>query len=741
MPVKTEISNLYRETCSLVTKDRLKDAMQRLGKLMEGLNIADFTLQYENLDQTYRMLLEYTFRGVPDPQRDRIYNSLKISILELADRVHQKALEKTGMNTFSLKVQLEKEKEPVKEDAARSFDTLSFDRELERILTETELQPTHEPAQTRFQAITPKLFQLIWLSDKYTDTDIRLIEAIRVSDELPWYEKCLAVSAISLSLLNCFDKEKFILLFKFYEQRQNEVWQRALTAIVVAVFFYNRRIDLYPAIGDKIEEHRQNEQFFSDVRHVLIALFKALDTEKVTKKFQQDISPDIRKIEEKLREKIDLDNILDNDSIEDKNPDWETLFEDSPGLLDKIEKMSNMQMDGIDLFMGTFAMLKHFDFFRDISNWFRPFYKENEAAQNSVSGEGAKGEAFLAGMENSFYMCNSDKYSFCLNISQLPANQRNGLINLFNMEADSLRELKEEEDLLANPRREIYIFNQYIQDLYRFYKLHPFRTEFRDIFSLDWNIAGTSLFDMIQPSLSVVSDLGEYLFEKERFQQAIPLLEFLVSRPEPSGELIGKLAYSYQRTGNFEKALEYYRQSELFDTNRIWSVRKIIFCLRQLGNNEEALKWCREALGIDSDDVYINTMAGNCLFDMKKYSEALEHYFKVEFLAPDNKKVLRPIAWCCLVEGKLEIARNYLKNIIEQGPTAGDYINAGHTEYCLHSKPKAIEYYLKALNDPEMDISRFSQVLMADAAILESNGVNPGELPLLIDFLQYMAER
>lgn len=141
MPVKTEITTLFNETCSLVVENRLKEAMQRLGKLMEGLSIADFTLQYENLDQTYRMMLEYTFRGVPDPQRERVYNSLKISILELADRVHQKALERTGMNTFSLKVQLEKDKEPVKEDAARSFDTHSFDRELNAYLPKQNYIP------------------------------------------------------------------------------------------------------------------------------------------------------------------------------------------------------------------------------------------------------------------------------------------------------------------------------------------------------------------------------------------------------------------------------------------------------------------------------------------------------------------------------------------------------------------------------------------------------------------------
>lgn len=738
MPDKSEISNLFSKVCSCVFNNRLKEALISLGKMMEGLNVADYTLEFENLDNTYRMLLEYTFRGVPDPQRDRILMSLKTSILELADKVQQKSMEKTGLNTASLKKQIEKEKEFAKEDATRNIDTLSFDQELDRMLRETEVQSGGQPGKGISYQVTPKLFQVIWLTDKYTDTDIQLIDSIRLSKYLPWYEKCLAVSAISLSLMNCFDTEKFLQLFKFYEQRENEVWQRALTAIVIAVYFYDKRIELYPSIDQKIREISRNELFFSDITSVLIAFFKALETEKVTSEFKKEITPDIQKIEEKIREKLDIDHIIGDEIVEDKNPDWETLFEDTPGLLDKIEKMSNMQMDGVDLFMGTFAMLKHFDFFRDISNWFRPFYKENEVAREAVASEGQKGDAFLEGMENSFYMCNSDKYSFCLNMSHLPDNQRSGIMGMFNAEAESLKELKEEENLLANPSRENYIFTQYIQDLYRFYKLHPFRSDFRDIFAGNWQLEDTVLFELLKHNNQSVNRLAEFLFEKERYAEAIPLLSHLSMQPEPSGELIGKLAYSYQRTGDVEKALEYYRQCELFDVNRQWSVKKIIYCLRQLNRDEEALKWCLEALTLDPQDTYINTMAGNCLFDLKRYPEALEYYFKVEILSPGNTKLRRPIAWCSMAAGKPEIARNYYALIVQDNPTADDYINAGNVEYCLSAKPKAIDMYIKALRKPGMSIARFSKTLKADYQLFESQGVSSSELELLVDYLRYL---
>jgi len=585
--------------------------------------------------------------------------------------------------------------------------------------------------------ITARLFQMIWLTDKYVEADIRLIETIRLSEELPWYEKCLAVSALTLSLLNCFDKEKFILLFNFYNNRQDQVWQRALTGLVLAIYNYGDRVSFYPVLQEKLDKYRGNPEFFRHIKHVLIQVFKARETEKLTSKFRDEILPDVQKFESKLREKLDLDNLLGDDQIVDKNPDWESIFEDSPDLLGKIEKMSEMQMGGLDLFMGTFAMLKNFDFFRELSNWFRPFYKENESARDAVGQQNGKNEAFLSGMEESFYMCNSDKYSFCFNISHLPPEQARNVMGLFSMEAENLREMNEEDRLLEKPERETYVFTQYIQDLYRFFKLHPFRNDFRDIFSAPWDIAGTELFSLLEPAPEVILSLGHFLFEKEHFEEAVHLFKSLVCIDNPDQEVIEKLAYCYQLIGDYAQALEYYKKAEIFESKRLWSVKKIIYCYRKLKNDPEALKWCLEALTLAPDDVYLHTMTGNCYLDQKQYSLALEHYFRAEFLAPDNRKILRPIGWCCFVQNKLEMARNYMITILNTDPNAHDYINAGHVEFCLNNKTKAMEYYRKALAGDEISFAKFGEILAFDKEFLIANGANAEEFPMIFDYLRY----
>jgi tetratricopeptide (TPR) repeat protein len=731
-----EIENSFSHISTLVYADRLKEALNQLGLMMEGMHVADFTLQFEDINQTYRMLLEYNFRGVPDPQRNTIFGKLKVSLLELADKVHQQALAKTGMHIYQLKSRIEAEKEIAKEEATRKIDNYSFELEFTRLLNDSELS-AHQKEDDSTPSISPKLFQLMWLSEKYTETDLQLIKAIRESESLPWYEKCLAVSAITLSLINCFDKEKFLVLIDFYKDKQSQVWQRALTGLIIAIFIYDKRIDLYPSIRNQFKQFATDEVFISDLNNLLIQILKALETENITRKFREEILPDVQKFESEIRKKLDIENIINNELIEDKNPDWEQIFEDSPDLLNKIEKMSEMQMEGLDLFMGTFAMLKNFDFFREISNWFRPFYKDNEMAQSSI-GEEIQGKwDFLTGLEDSFYMCNSDKYSFCFNINHLPDEQSRNVINLFNMEAENMRELSLEDGLLNKPGKDTFVFTQYIQDLYRFFKLHPFRADFRDIFNIPWDISTNWLIENISDNTTILRNTAEFLFSKMHYTEAAGIFKILAEKSEPDQAVHEKLAYCYQMTGNYTAALEFYKRAELFDTNRLWSLKKIIYCYRKLGDIESALKWSQQAAALEPDDAYIQTMLGNCYIDFQQYETALEHYFKVEILAPDNKKVLRPISWCCFVLGKLDLATNYLQQIFAENPTGNDMVNAGHVELSLGNKPKAMEYYLSAVTNFGISLTQFSETLDFDKHHLFANGVELSEIQLIKDYLRF----
>lgn len=62
----------------------------------------------------------------------------------------------------------------------------------------------------------------------------------------------------------------------------------------------------------------------------------------------------------------------ENPEENDLNPDWEKAFESS-GLGDKIREMNELQLEGADVYMSTFAQLKTYPFFKEPYNWFYPF--------------------------------------------------------------------------------------------------------------------------------------------------------------------------------------------------------------------------------------------------------------------------------------------------------------------------------------------------------------------------------
>jgi tetratricopeptide (TPR) repeat protein len=731
---RDQIEHKFNQCCSLVLKRQLKEAFVLLEELVIKANIADLSSQLENLTLTYNNLLDYTFRGIRDPQRDRIYRSLIVSILELADSAKQKALVHTGMRIQVLKQELENALEKTREEAKLDISDIEFHRELSDIFNGN----TGNGNSRKEEQISSHIFDVIWLSDKYADSDFQFIQAIRSSQSLPWHQKSLVVSALTLSLLNCFDENKFLLLADFYSDREQGTWQRAFTGLIVAFYQYNGRIKLYPKLMQRLEAFADDEYFGKDIELIYIQLIKALGTEKVTKKFREDILPDIARIESKLKEKLDLDNILPEESMEDKNPNWEMLFSDSPGLMEKIEQMSQLQMEGNDLFMGTFSMLKNFKFFRETSNWFLPFYRTNEELLHALpQDEDFNREAFLDGLENAFYMCDSDKYSFGLNIVNMPPEQRKFIAGMFGMEAGTLREMSEEDRLLNKPETDNYAFIQYIQDLYRFYKLNPLRNEFSDIFLQSWDIHESAFFDLAVPQPVIRRRLGEFLFEQEYFDHALGIFIGMLLRQEAADQdIYEKIAYSFQRKGNFREAVSYYQKAELFGTNRMWNIKKIVYCYRMLKDAENALSWCNEASLIDPSDLYIHTQSAHCYLDLKAYDKALEHYFKVEFLAPDNKKVLRPIAWCAFTTGKLEIAAKYSTSIMDCDPGMHDFINAGHIAMCLGDKPMATSWYKKSLDSGEISLEKFLSIFSHDEPYLLQNGVDKDEIPLLLDYLR-----
>jgi tetratricopeptide (TPR) repeat protein len=636
------------------------------------------------------------------------------------------------------KREIERKAALTERDSSEIVESIAFEKEITRILDDFSSLGSSENSTAKKlpHHELSRIFNMLWLSDRFHEPEVRLVKGLVLDPVLPWPDKCLVVTAITLSLFRYFDQRKFELLFEIVDAGENQVWQRALSGLVLALFIYNNRIAFYPDLLSRLSLYQGNKEFERNLELIYIQVIKSQDTEKITKKFQDEIYPEMMKLRPRLEDKLDLENILSENPIEDRNPEWESLLNETPGLFQKLEEFSMLQMEGSDVFLSAFAMLKQFDFFRELANWFVPFYKENKVVQESLEGirTDFDVDSFIVGLEKSAFLCNSDKYSFCLNVNRMPALQKSMMMQLFNMELNAMNEISGEDEMLNKSASDRAIFTQYFQDLYRFYKLYPNRHEFNDVFANKLDLHNSRLYLLTVNHDEFLKHIAEFHFSKDHFNEAMEIF-LMLDRGDNNAELWQKLAYCYQKLGKFDKAVEYYLQASIIETPGLWTLKKIAWCYRKLKNFEEALEYYRKAELLAPDDLQIQTSLGHTSLDLKQYETALKYYFKVEYLAPENYKVHRPIAWCCFVLGRFEQAEKYFEEIIRRGGNQHDYMNIGHVQWCLKKKEAAMESYRDSLRKSSYNMEWFEPVFMEDGKILGLHGIGVEDLPLMLDYL------
>ena len=224
------------------------------------------------------------------------------------------------------------------------------------------------------------------------------------------------------------------------------------------------------------------------------------------------------------------------------------------------------------------------------------------------------------------------------------------------------------------------------------------------------------------------------------FLEAAEIYKMLLKDLEDP-EVIQKLAYCYQNLDNYELAISFYLKADLFDQNRTWNLKKIALCYRHLKKPDLALKYYLQTIALEPENLGVHISIGHCRMELKQYDEALKSYFKVEYLSPGNKKVWRPIGWCSLLVGKMQQSEQYFSRLVEDSPNRFDLMNMGHVQWCLGKRKAALDYYMQSINDAEMSEHQFMEAFDEDLEHLLKQGVDPDDVPIMLDQLRYSLEK
>ena len=729
---KQEIENSYRQASQCIDDAEIKDAFSLISSLVTESGRAILNDELERLNMSYTFMLKYLEQGVMDPQRDDILLNLRQSLYLLNDQCYIGLMEPSSPEVFYAR----------RRELANTTLIGIVEEYREELKNLTLMQTVPEQQRDshailsrlhQVEELETKLFNRVWSSFPLSSDEANTIKLCISGDILPVHTRCLLVAALFLGLMKFYDETKLLLLLEAYTMSDEPLVQlRALTCAMLTLLSHKKRTASSRSIHSRIEALHEMEEFKHDVWSIQVQLARSRNTENIKKRVRNDLIPNIMKVRPDILDKLkDKDSqIVDLSDIE-ANPEWQQWLDNS-GITRKIEEFNAMQIEGSDVFIATFAHLKTFPFFKTLSNWFLPFYPAHSAV---VENLGAGKMALAEVIQHAPYLCNSDKYSFCLSLGALPESQRTMMSAQLEEQDAALNEARHAE-LPDDRRKRVAIINSFVQDLYRFFKLFSRRREFTAVMdNVNLDMTDCLPLSTITRDAHVLELLGALYFKNAFYEDAIKCFTRLESMEEMTDDHIyQKIGFAYQNAGDYGKALTYYERYELLHEDDAWNVRHIAACHRALGHQEETLKYYRRAETLTPNNVSLTLTIGHVLLEQNQTSQALQQYFKADLMENAKHRAWRPIAWCSFLLNDYDRALDYYDRIArDDEPTAQDMLNRGHVLLCKGSTQEAIATYREALRLMDGDSKKFRAAFKGDAMELRRHGVSTVDQALVPD--------
>ncbi len=262
--------------------------------------------EWRNLEQTYHYMLQYTVEGANDPERQKVYRHLVISVYSLADKISE-ALQLKYSTSFEYQKKRSFEKLPINNLSEYLTNLEDYYAQLE--LKSLVSSPSSEnpdnigEAQLHQQKII-SLFYHFWFCDTLASNEINFLNNFFQSHLISSAYKALIVSALSMSLIRFFDEKKFSVLFDAYELEDLEIKQRAIVVLLINLFKYDSRLPFYPEITGRFDILSENTRFRNNLEQIIIQFIRTRETEKIQQKIKDEIIPEMIKISPNLKNKI-----------------------------------------------------------------------------------------------------------------------------------------------------------------------------------------------------------------------------------------------------------------------------------------------------------------------------------------------------------------------------------------------------------------------------------------------------
>ena len=729
--------------CNEALNAIINDVQDRqLGKSIAQLENYLFTFvqpqassQLEAIKADYQLMSDYWQKGYDDPQREQLYDQLLRRMYVLTMNVNVRHYIRNSSYVTSIYNQAR--------TAREEWSAAALRRDMESYVSDTamlELEPEHTRKQKQkeiyegHQQLMAALFDYIWTSRMWTDGLTEAFEAILLSPTIDTVDQQLMVSAITLSLLNFFDINKFRLLVSIYRQSSDDnIRQRAL---VGWTFNLNAAAaKLYPEINEILKTVADDERSRNELAELQMQVIYCLRAESDNRIIQSEIMPELMKNNNIRVTRNGIEEVEDDPMEDVLHPEL------SEQRMEKLEasmrRMADMQKQGSDIYFGGFSQMKRFPFFNTVANWFLPFYMQHPTVSEIL--DNVRGKKFLQSLLLNGPFCDSDKYSFLLAyqtaVSRMPAS----LLDMMDRGEAIVAggEVTIEESATPAFKR-----RSYLQNLYRFFRVYPSRSEFVNPFDTVQNprylFFANSLFQHTQLEKKF-SEVVSFLLKNKAYDAARKVLQNYreAARDTQFYLLNGTLlmrTHDKQNAGLTATA-NYARLLELEpDNERAWAgYARAMF---EAGDYQTAFDYYhRLTQHHPSNRSYLLNEAV-CLTNLKQYEEALKTLYKLNYDTPDDQNVNRVLAWALVGSQKYEQAINiYTALLSVDTPIADDLLNYGYCLWFSGAVPQAASAFRRYAQQDGITFDAIKEFFGTEADFIRNHGISEVEVRLMIDLL------
>ena len=278
------INEQYAYIRTLLEEKRLKEALMQLESLLWQCPDWDLRTRLEQLQTSYKYMLEYMKQGANDPDRWNLYQKMVADTWGIADQSRLLMLDNASSRYYH-----EVRRTPRSADLSNYgiktilhiLESFNDDLAVSGLLSDEKM----DEVLRRHEDTLKFMFIRTWTNSAWTPEDEEERKSYACLGITPGDDLCLFVSALTLSLMECFDLRKIMWLLDAYEHPNVNVSNGHWLVTMIIFHIYRSRHYFLSGTDKKGGSHGRNS-FIQ--RRCTLSIYRQMllcqETEKIDKR-------------------------------------------------------------------------------------------------------------------------------------------------------------------------------------------------------------------------------------------------------------------------------------------------------------------------------------------------------------------------------------------------------------------------------------------------------------------------